>query len=318
MISIIIPVFNEEKTLRELFDRLVSVFAGGEREYEFVFVDDGSSDGSFEIMAQFPREDVHTRIVKFSRNFGQQQALAAGIQESRGGYICFLDADLQVAPEDIPRLLEKADEGYDVIAGIRQKRSEGLIARKIPSMLVNYFWRLTLKLPYKDIGCGLQVFRRHTLEGIDPLSHVYGYREVYAAWRGSRFGTVKVSFQERPHGSTKYSFFDLVHLFLDTTMTFLTQPLQLVIFFLLGSLISGIGVISAVVFAVRSMILTPSPVSSAAWLLALISFAFGILVIGFGLINERISRVDHRVNNTPLFVIDEIIEGSSKPENVPG
>lgn len=313
MVSIVIPVFNEINTLRELFDRLVAVFEERDREYEFVFVDDGSTDGSSEILAEFPSENDHTRVVRFSRNFGQQQALAAGIQESRGAYICFLDADLQVAPEDIPLLLEKADEGYDVIAGIRQKRSDGLIARKIPSMLVNYFWRLTLKLPYEDIGCGLQVFRRHTLEGIDPLSHVYGYREVYATWRGSRFATVKVSYRERQHGSTKYSFFDLVYLFLDTTMTFLTQPLQLVIFFLLGSLVSGIGILTAAVCAVKTLWLTPT--GTAAWLFALLGFASGILIIGFGLINERISRVDHRVNNTPLFVIEEILEGSQTASN---
>ncbi|MBN1296065.1 glycosyltransferase, partial [bacterium] len=260
------------------------------------------------LLRSFPSEYPHCRIIRFSRNFGQQQALAAGIQEARGTYVCFLDADLQVAPEDIPLLLEKADEGYDVVAGIRQKRADGFVTRKIPSLIVNAFWRVTLKLPYKDIGCGLQVFRLSTLEGIDPLSHVYGYREVYAVWRGSKFATVTVNYQERQHGTTKYSFFDLVYLFLDTTMTFLTQPLQLVLFFLLGAIVSGSTLLIALGLGIKS--LSGTPVNPVVWLLILIGFTGGILIAAFGLINERISRVDHRVNNTPLFVIEEIIENS--------
>ena len=152
MVSIIIPVFNEIETIQEVYDRLVGVFETYKRKYELVFIDDGSTDGCSDIMAKFPAMNPNARIVQFSRNFGQQNAIVAGFDYAKGEILLFIDADLQTNPEEIPRLVEKMDEGFDVVAGYRKNREESFLKRQLPSRMVNYIFKKVLKQPHQDMG----------------------------------------------------------------------------------------------------------------------------------------------------------------------
>ncbi len=314
MVSIVIPAFNEIHTIEEVFRRVTAVFRDWDRNHEIIFIDDGSSDGTRELIRSFPGRAVGVKSILMARNFGQQAAVAAGFEKAQGEYIIAMDSDLQVDPIDIPRLAEKMDEGYDIVAGYRETRLEGFWTRKLPSLLVNKFFNVFFKLPYRDMGCGLQAFRKTILEGIDPFSAMYAHRAIYAVWRGGRFADIPITYRERQAGTTKYSIADLIFFFLDIILTFLRMPIQLVFFFLLGSFLLGVGGLSTLITII--MTLTSGLPSSGLWSFNLFVVFSGLIIITFGLINERINRIDHRVQKTPIFVIESIIEhGSIKTNN---
>ncbi|MBN2054756.1 glycosyltransferase family 2 protein, partial [bacterium] len=157
--SVVIPICNEEENLPELYRRLRETLLTMDRVYEVVFIDDGSADRSYEMLKEYQEQDPSVRILHLSRNFGQQAAVTAGFEHARGDVLLAMDGDLQVAPEDIPKLMAKIDEGYEAAVGYRAQRPESFILRRLPSALANKVFSRLLGMPFRDFGCGMQAFR---------------------------------------------------------------------------------------------------------------------------------------------------------------
>jgi undecaprenyl-phosphate 4-deoxy-4-formamido-L-arabinose transferase len=310
LVTIIAPVYNEIENLENFYTRLKAVSDSWDRAHEILFVDDGSLDGSLEFLRAIPETYSRVRVIQMARNFGQQNAVMAAVDHANGEIMVFIDVDLQVIPEDIPRLVEKMDEGYDIVAGYRPYRNETLFIRRLPSKLTNLFFRYVFRLPYKDIGCGLQAFRKKMMDGIDPYNTMYSHGLIVACWRGGKFADIPVQYNSRAAGETKYNFCKLLHFFLDMLITFQTHPYEMVIFFLLGSGLFGVGLI---VFAVNVISRIIGSGLNLGWFgFSLLMLIGGLIFILYGFINERINRINHQINKTPLYVIEKIWEASSE------
>ena len=307
-VSVIVPVFNEMETIEEVFQRLVAVFEEMGREYELVFIDDGSTDGCSDVMQQFPERNDHTRVVRFSRNFGQQNAIVAGFDYAHGEILVFIDADLQTKPEEIPRLIEKMDEGYDVVSGYRNQRDESFLLRQLPSRTVNLIFKKLMKHPQRDIGCGFQAIRKEILAKIDPQSPMSTHRVIFASWRGGKFAEIPIDFFPRGGGESKYNTLSLLHLFFDILMTFITQPYELVLFVSAGLAAAGTGISGLLILIIASIFGATAP--AAIWAILITLLFSGLVSFAFGVINERLNRITHRINKTPIYVVGDVFDGS--------
>lgn len=303
-VSIVAPVYNEINSIRLFHERLQDVSAGWDRDHEIIYVDDGSTDGTTEYLRSLPEQNPRIRVARFSRNFGQQSAVTGGFDLSRGDIVLTIDVDLQVVPEDIPRLIEKMDEGFDIVAGYRPERKEKWLLRRLPSRLANLFFKTVFKLPYRDLGCGIQAFRKRVIEGVDPFSPMYPHRAIYACWRGGRFADIPIEYHPRTLGSAKYNFFKLLHFFLDILLTFMLRQNELLVAFVSGAIAAGIGL--AGIFAAIIMSLASAPGTFPVLVLSLFMLFSGQTLILFGFMNERINRINHQINKSPLYVIDMI------------
>ncbi len=304
VVSIIAPVYNEINCLELFHERLMKVTENWQYEYEIIYVDDGSTDGSSEFLCSLPNKNPRVRVARFARNFGQQSAVAAGFDLAQGDIVLNIDVDLQVMPEDIPRLIEKMQEGYDIVAGYRPERKETLLLRKLPSNFANLFFKKFLNLPYRDVGCGIQAFRKTMIEGIDPFSPMYPHRTIYAAWRGGRFAEIPIEFHPRTLGTSKYDFFKLLHVFLDLVLTFMLRQHELLYFFFSGAVTGGLGIIGLIAAIIMSLTSTTGAVPVLA--ISLFMLFSGQILILFGFMNERINRINHQINKSPQYVIASI------------
>ena len=206
MISVVIPVFNEERSVKVLYDRLVSVL---KRPYEIIFVDDGSTDGTYKALCSLKG----VTIIKFRKNFGQTAALSAGFSHARGDVVVSLDSDLQNDPADIPKLVKGLDR-FDVVCGWRHKRKDPL-AKRLFSRLASAFRDILVRDPVHDSGCTLRAYRKEALEGLELLGEMHRYIPAILRWRGFRIGEMKVRHYPRRYGKTKYDYKRLVKGLLD-------------------------------------------------------------------------------------------------------
>jgi len=203
-ISVFLPVFNEEPNLRPLHEKLNASLAQLGRTAEIIYVDDGSSDGSLNILRDIAAQDPRVRVVAFRRNYGQTPAMAAGIHAARGHVLIPMDADLQNDPADIARLLDKLDEGYDVVSGWRRNRQDTLITRKIPSQMANWLISKIGGVPLHDYGCSLKAYRRESLEDVQLYGEMHRFIPIYASWSGARVTEIPVEHHARTMGKSKY------------------------------------------------------------------------------------------------------------------
>jgi glycosyltransferase involved in cell wall biosynthesis len=213
-ISVVIPVLNEEESLRELHRRLTETLVAMGRTYELVFVDDGSTDRSYEILADLHKQDPNTKVLSFRRRYGKSAALSVGFSESRGNIIVTIDADLQDDPAEIPKLIEKLDEGYDLVSGWKQDRKDP-ISKTIPSKFFNAVTGAVTGLKLHDMNCGLKAYRRSVTEQINVYGQLHRFLPVFAQNSGFRVGEVPVKHHPRVHGTTKYGMGRFLHGFLD-------------------------------------------------------------------------------------------------------
>src|SRR5881397_3097738 len=203
-ISVFLPVFNEEPNLRPLHEKLDRSLAQLGRTAEIIYVDDGSSDGSLAILREIAEMDPRVRVVALRRNYGQTAAMAAGIDAARGKVLIPMDADLQNDPADISRLLDKLDDGYDVVSGWRKDRKDKMITRKIPSMLANRLISWIGGVPLHDYGCSLKAYRRESLEDVRLYGEMHRFIPIYASWAGARVTEIPVEHHARTAGKSKY------------------------------------------------------------------------------------------------------------------
>src|SRR6266704_4380808 len=203
-ISVFLPVFNEEPNLRPLHEKLNQSLARLGRSAEIIYVDDGSSDGSLNILREIAANDPRVRVIALRRNYGQTPAMAAGIHAARGKVLIPMDADLQNDPADIARLLDKLDEGFDVVSGWRKNRQDKLLTRKIPSMIANRMISWIGGVPLHDYGCSLKAYRRESLADVQLYGEMHRFIPIYASWSGARVAEMPVEHHARTMGKSKY------------------------------------------------------------------------------------------------------------------
>src|ERR1700687_4196293 len=204
MLSIVIPVHNEEHSILPLYDRLTRVLVEMRRQYEILFVDDASNDRSFELLANLVQTDPHLKVLRLRRNFGQTAALAAGFHEARGKVVIAMDGDLQHAPEDIPALLEKIDEGYDIASGWRKERVDNPITRKIPSRIANWLMAKASGIELRDFGTTFKAYRAEVLKDVNLYGELHRFIPALASFYGARIAEVPIRNTPRLSGGSHY------------------------------------------------------------------------------------------------------------------
>src|SRR4030067_2484530 len=214
-VSVLIPIYNEEGNLPLLYDKLDSALKKVGRAYEIIFVDDGSSDGSLEILPDLREKNQNVKIVSFARNFGQTAALSAGIDCSKGDIIIPMDGDLQTDPEDILPLLQKIEEGYDVVSGWRKGRKDPFLTRRLPSMIANKLISWIGGVHLHDYGCTLKAYRKDILKNIRLYGEMHRFIRIYAQWIGAHVSEIPVHHFPRTAGSSKYGMRRIFKVILD-------------------------------------------------------------------------------------------------------
>ncbi len=299
-LSVVVPVYNERETLPELLERLSAVLDGMNRPYEIIFVNDGSADGSREMLHEMAESDARIRAVDLTRNFGQSPAIYAGLSRSRGKYTVIMDADLQVLPEDIPLLVERLDAGCDVAVGWRMNRQDSFF-RRMTSRIFNWYVAHVTGLPLHDYGCNLKAMNREMLDGMCRLQHRCRYLPADLAMLGGRVAEVKVGHAARNRGRSKYNFLKLVRAALDMLTGITDAPLRLIGF--AGWTMALVGFLVGLrVVVVR---LTVGNILQMQSVVAIFLFCTGVQLVATGLMCEYIGRIFVEVQRRPYFLIHE-------------
>lgn len=303
-LSVVIPIYNEEVTIERLHERLSRVLEPLGKSYEVIYIDDGSTDGTQAILQRLHSKDPNVKVVVFNRNYGQHAAVVAGFERAGGEIIVTLDGDLQNPPEEIPKLLEKIQEGYDVVGGWREGRQDSLM-RRLPSFLINQVTSLLVGVKMKDYGCMLRAYRREVVERICQCQEISSFIPVLANSFAGSVVEIPVAHSPRTSGRSKYTPFRLLRLNFDLLTGFSLLPIQAVSF--AGILISFLGVGFAVFLAVRRLLVGPE-VEGVFTLFAILFFFVGLQILALGLIGEYIGRIYMEVRRRPRYVIKEVLE----------
>jgi len=310
-ISIIIPVYNEVDSLPGLYSRVAETLATLAQSAEIIFANDGSKDGSAAVLDAFAAADPRVRVVHLRRNYGQTAALMAALQNSTGEIVIAMDADGQNDAADIPRLIEKLEEGYDVVSGWRVDREDKLLTRRLPSRAANWLISKLLRVHLHDYGCTLKAYRREVVEDVRLYGEMHRFIPVYAAWEGGRVTEIPVAHHARCFGSSKYGMGRIVRVVLDLfTLCFIDRafdrPMQFFGKFGVGFL--GLaGLIFAWALALKygydvSLIQTPLP------LLAATVGLSGILFVLLGIMAEVQARIYFEARGKPPYKIKRVVE----------
>jgi glycosyltransferase involved in cell wall biosynthesis len=304
-VSVVAPVFDEVDNLRPLHEQLVAALQG--RRFEILYVDDGSRDGSSGVLDEIAASDSRARVLHFRRNYGQTAAIAAGLDHARGEVIVPLDADLQNDPADIPALLAKLDEGFDVVSGWRKGRQDAA-ARVLPSVVANGLisWISGVKL--HDYGCTLKAYRREVMEGVRLYGEMHRFIPIYASWQGARVTEMPVRHRARAHGKSKYGFRRTYRVLLDLVVvkflsSYSTKPIHVfggfgLLCFVLAFL-SGLAAVWLKYFVepARSFIQTPLP------LLTVLLVVLGFMSILMGLLAELVVRTYYEARGGRTYLL---------------
>lgn len=309
-LSIVIPVFNEEGNLAKLFAELKGVIDSTTRLAEFIFIDDGSTDASWAKITELYRSDNRVVAIKFRRNFGQSAALAAGFDHACGEIIVTIDADLQNDPADIPKLLAKIEQGFDVVSGWRQNRKESFWSRRLPSAMAN---RLIVKLTavrLHDYGCTLKAYRREVVKEIKLYGQMHRFLPVLAYWHGAKITEIPVRDRLRQFGHSKYNLSRTLPVVLDLlTVKFLlgysTRPMH--IFGKWGIYSIGASILLAIVILLLKFYGVYSVTGNPLLYIAILLFLVGVQLITMGLLGEISIRTYHESQNRPIYSIQQQI-----------
>jgi Glycosyl transferase family 2 len=317
-LSVIVPIKNEEENIPPLHASLSLVLREQGYSYEILYVDDGSTDKSFEQLQRLAAFDPHTRIIRLSRNFGQTAAISAGVQHSRGEILVFMDGDLQNDPLDIPRLLAKLDEGYDVVSGWRKHRQDAKLSRKLPSWLANRLISKVSGTHLHDYGCTLKAYRREVFEHVRLYGEMHRFIPAYAAIAGAAITEIEVQHHPRRFGVSKYGISRTFRVILDLlTLKFLgsfgTKPLYP--FGLPGIAALGIGgALASTVLLRRAFPPHVRANRNPLLLLAVFFSGFGMQCIMMGLLAELLMRTYHESQGKPTYVIRDMLPGIAAGE----
>jgi undecaprenyl-phosphate 4-deoxy-4-formamido-L-arabinose transferase len=303
-VSIVVPVFNEEKNLPLLHQRLTQALEKLGKNYEIILVDDGSSDGSKNVLKEIVSKDSHVQILFLTRNFGQHGAVIAGFKKSTGDIVITLDGDLQNPPEEIPKLISKMEEGFDVVGGIRQHRQDSLF-RKISSFITNHIASTVVGKKMFDCGCMLRAYRRQVILELLEYNDVSIFIPALTASIADRFVEIPVRHEPRHEGKSKYHLFRLMTIYFDLITGYSPIPIQLVTLFGIFSSVSGF--IFIIFVTIRRFVSGPELTEGLFAMVAILVFFMGQVFLVLGLIGEYISRIYLEIRKRPKFLIKEHI-----------
>ena len=312
-LSIVVPLYNEEENTELLYAQLKAALEEIGRDYEIIIVDDGSTDGSFDILKRLHEGDERLKVIRFRRNFGQTAAFAAGFDRSQGEVVITMDADLQNDPADIPLLLEKIEEGYDVVSGWRLHRKDPFLTRRLPSMMANWLISKVTGVHLHDYGCSLKAYRREVVKNVQLYGELHRFLPAIANWMGVSVAEVSVRHYARSFGKSKYGLSRTARVLLDLlTVRFLlsysTRPIQIFGGLGLISFVAGIGLggyLSFVKFALGQDI-GDRPLL----LLAILLMVLGVQLISMGLLGELVVRTYYEAQNKPIYAVREFLDRS--------
>ncbi len=306
LISIILPVYNEEENIPQLSEEIFSTMESGNWRFEVIWVDDRSRDNSYALLKELAEQDSRNRVFKLSRNMGQTQAIAAGLSKAKGGIIVFLDADLQNPPQEIKKLLQELDKGYDIVTGWRTQRQDGLLMRRLPSICANFLISKMMGYRVHDYGCALKAYRREYLNDIQFLGDTHRLLLAYAVMNGARIKEIPVDHRPRTAGQSKYglerTYKVLVDLFVMRFFaSYSTRPAHF--FGTFGLFLLGIAGVLMGFVVVRKLLggIWMSPML----IIACTAFFSGFNILVLSLAVEVLYRGILRNNNRTTFTLDE-------------
>ncbi len=309
-LSIVIPLMNEQDSIGQLHTEITQTMSGEECDYEVIYIDDGSTDDTFARLSVIQEEDPRVTVIQFRRNFGQTAAIAAGFDHARGAVIIPMDGDLQNDPADIPRLMAKIEEGYDVVSGWRKDRKDKALTRRLPSKVANWLIGLVTRVRIHDYGCTLKAYRREVVRHIQLYGEMHRFIPALANWHGASITEIEVNHRPRIHGKTKYGLIRTYKVILDLiTVKFLggygTKPIyffgSMAMVLFACACASGAYVILMKLFAGMSMVRNPMLLNTV--MLIVLS---GMCVM-LGLLAELMVRTYHESQNKPVYVTRQVL-----------
>ncbi len=309
-ISIVVPVYNEEENVEAVYAAISSALQDMRCSYEIVMIDDGSSDGSFGVLTRLAAHDANLKVIRFRRNFGQTAAMSAGFDHAKGDVIIPMDGDLQNDPADIPRLMEKIHEGFDVVSGWRRDRKDTFVSRKIPSLIANALISRQTGVHLHDYGCTLKAYRREVLDGINLYGEMHRFVPALASQFGAKVTELPVNHFPRLHGVSKYGISRTLRVILDLMtvkflMAYSTKPIQLFgkwgVYTILAGCLTGAMTLYMKLFEHFSMNRNP--------LLILTAFLLfmGVQFIVLGLLGELNARTYFESQGKPIYTVKDRI-----------
>lgn len=305
-VSIVVPLYNEEENIMPLYNALRSTMDATGNNYEIIFVDDGSTDRTFEVIRELREKDLKVRVLSFSRNFGQTAAFKAGFDHARGDVIVSIDGDMQNDPKDIPKLLSMIGE-YDIVSGWRRRRKDPFLTRRLPSMIANYLISKVTGVKLHDYGCSLKAYKASVVKNINLYGEMHRFIPAIASWYGVRIAEVETTHYPRLHGSSKYGIGRSIRVILDLiTVKFLqsfsTRPLQAFGPIGLLSVLAGFAIcLYLAIVKLSGESIGGRPLL----LLGVLLIIVGIQLIGMGLLGEMVVRVYHESQRKPIYVLKE-------------
>jgi glycosyltransferase involved in cell wall biosynthesis len=313
-LSVVIPLYNEEENVHLLYEKLREALDPLKQEYEILFVDDGSTDGTLSVLDVIQAKDKRIVVVSLRRNFGQTAAFAAGFDFARGDVIVTMDGDLQNDPADIPKLLERIKD-YDLVSGWRKERKDPFFTRRLPSIMANWLISNVTGVKLHDYGCSLKAYRRDVIENLKLYGEMHRFIPAVASWYGVRIAEVETVHHPRTHGKSKYGISRTVKVVLDLiTVKFLqsfsTKPIQ---FFGPVGVLSGLlGFLILLSLSMDKLFKGRDIGGRPLLLLGALLVIVGIQLIGMGLLGEMLVRVYHESQKKPIYVIKKILGPESK------
>ena len=308
LISVVVPLYNEEEAIDELYRQLTAALEAYGAPYEVIVADDGSTDGSFEKLSAIHQRDPHWRIIRFRRNFGQTAGFSAGFDRARGEVIITIDADLQNDPADIPKLMARIDEGYDIVSGWRVDRQDTFLTRKLPSMMANRLISRSTNVQLHDYGCSLKAYRADVVKNINLYGELHRFIPAMASGYGVRVAEVPVNHRAREHGQSKYGISRTFRVLLDLmTVYFLlgysTRPIH--VFGGVGLISFGLGVLIGLYLTFVKFALGQDIGTRPLLLLAVLLILLGVQMIAMGLLGELIIRTYYESTGKSIYYVRE-------------
>jgi glycosyltransferase involved in cell wall biosynthesis len=318
-LSIVVPVFNEEENIQYLYDQLTAVLEPLGLDYEIICADDGSRDRSFEMLKALAERDPRLKVIRFRRNFGQTAGFSAGFDYAQGDIVITIDADLQNDPAGIPVLLDKMNEGFDVVSGWRLHRQDALIARKLPSRIANWLISRTTGVQVHDRGCSLRAHRLEIVKDMRLYGELHRFIPDIAAWLGARMTEVPVNHRPRQFGKSKYGIGRTFRVVLDLiTVSFLqgysTRPIH--IFGRWGLILGVLGLVLGAWLTVDKLLLGHSIGNRPALFLSVLLMLVGVQLISIGLLGEMMVRTYYESQAKAIYRVREIVD-HTRPEGSP-
>ena len=309
MVSIVIPVYNEEESVPLLYKSIKKVMDATGLNYEIIFVDDGSKDNTFSILSDIQKSAPNVVAISFRRNFGQTAAMAAGFDHASGDIIVTMDADLQNDPKDIPRLVEKAKD-YDVVSGWRKNRQDPFFSRRLPSMIANWLISKVTGVYLHDYGCTLKAYRKEVVKNIRLYGEMHRFIPAIAGWVGASFSEEVVDHHPRKFGKSKYGISRTFRVILDLiTVKFLqsfsTRPIHA--FGTAGLVLGGIGFLISLYLSYVKLFLGQPIGGRPLLLLGALFIILGAQLIVMGLLGEMLARVYHESQGKPIYIVKKVI-----------